>query len=348
MSASNVKRDRREACMKIPFTFAIMLCAAAQAKPPALDEKRVNAAIDRGVDYLRAKLSKKNNGTDKVRELALLAMVHAGVKKGDPLLDELVKEMAEEEPTTTYRTALQAMVLRELDRAAWQKRIFQCAQFLVDNQCRNGQWAYGEPTTYPEPKPEPEIDVRTKYKVLKQREGPNTGDHSNSQYAILGIRACHESGIVFPKEVLEKASQAWRETQTATQGWSYGPKGNKAYGSMTAGGVAALAILDTLQGQDWKQDGAIRDGLGWLKDNLLLTDNPGRPGPHHYYWLYALSRAALLTETDKFGKADWYLQGALYLLANQEADGSWQKKPVDTCFAILFLRRATRPAVATK
>jgi len=332
--------------MKIPFTFAVMLLLG-QAKPPALDEKKVNAAIDRGVEYLRAKLSKKGSGQEKVRELALLAMVHAGVKKGDPFLDEQVKAMVDEELATVYRTALQAMVLRELDRKAWQKRIFQCAQFLVDNQCKNGQWAYGEPTTYPEPKPEPDIDELTKYKVLKQRGGPNSGDHSNSQYAVLGIRACHESGILFPKEVLAKATQAWRDSQTVQKGWSYGPKGNRAYGSMTAGGVAALTILDFLQDADWKQDPAIAGGLEWLRDNLLLTDNPGRGGPHHYYWLYALSRAALLTETDKFGKVDWYLDGALYLLANQEADGSWDKKPVDTCFAILFLRRATRPPVAT-
>jgi hypothetical protein len=332
--------------MKIPFTFAVMFLLG-QAKPPGLDEKRVNGAIDRRVEYLRAKLSKKNSGQEKVRELALLALVHAGVKKGDAFLDEQVKAMVDEELTTVYRTALQAMVLRELDLEAWQKRIFQCAQFLVDNQCRNGQWAYGEPTTYPEPKPEPDIDVKTKYKVQRQRWGPPTGDHSNSQYAILGIRACHESGILFPKEVLEKAAQAWRETQTLQKGWSYGPKGNRAYGSMTAGGVAALTILDYLQEADWKQDAAIKGGLEWLKDNLLLTDNPGRSGPHHYYWLYALSRAALLTGTDKFGKVDWYLEGGLYLLANQETDGSWNKKPVDTCFAILFLRRATRPPVAT-
>ena len=56
---------------------------------------------------------------------------------------------------------------------------------------------------------------------------------------------------------MTKASQAWRDTQTATRGWSYGPKGNRAYGSMTAGGVAALVILDVLQEQDWKQDAAV-------------------------------------------------------------------------------------------
>ena len=64
--------------MKIPFTFAIMLLLG-QARPPVLDEKKVNAAIDRGVEYLRAKVSKKNSGNDKVRELAALAMIHAGV-----------------------------------------------------------------------------------------------------------------------------------------------------------------------------------------------------------------------------------------------------------------------------
>src|SRR5258706_391701 len=86
----------------------------------------------------------------------------------------------------------------------------------------------------------PKVDDARKYRVKKQREGPDHGDDSNSLYAAVGRRACHDSGIILPKEVVEKAAWAWRDSQTATKGWSYGPKGNTAYGSMTAGGVAAL------------------------------------------------------------------------------------------------------------
>ncbi|MBI3854618.1 MAG: hypothetical protein HY293_02880, partial [Planctomycetes bacterium] len=120
-------------------TILLLALLAQQGRPVKIDDAKVDAALKRGVEYLRAKLSKRGNGQERTHELVLLAMIHAGVKKGDPFLDEHVKAMVDEDLTTTYRTALQAMVLEELDRAAYQKRIFQCAQFLVDNQCANGQ-----------------------------------------------------------------------------------------------------------------------------------------------------------------------------------------------------------------
>jgi hypothetical protein len=47
------------------------------------------------------------------------------------------------------------------------------------------------------------------------------------------------------------------------------------------------------------------------------------------------------------GIHDWYARGARAILGAQQADGSWPGgQPVpDTCFAVLFLRRATRPLV---
>ena len=53
------------------------------------------------------------------------------------------------------------------------------------------------------------------------------------------------------------------------------------------------------------------------------------------------------------GTHEWYPEGAKALLASQKVDGSWgvgtvgenkvDRGTVDTCFAILFLKRATRP-----
>jgi hypothetical protein len=46
----------------------------------------------------------------------------------------------------------------------------------------------------------------------------------------------------------------------------------------------------------------------------------------------------------KIGNKDWYAWGSEILLANQDADGSWRGSysagGVDTCFALLFLRRS--------
>src|SRR5438105_4622870 len=143
--------------MNVRFALAVVLLLAPsvwaqqQKAPPTpkVDDAKVEAAIKRGVQCLRARAAKRNGLAPNTKELVALTLIHAGVKAGDPMVDELLKSVLEEDLGTTYRVALQARLLEELDRAAYQKRIFQCAQFLVDNQCMNGQWAYGEATTYP-------------------------------------------------------------------------------------------------------------------------------------------------------------------------------------------------------
>ena len=63
-----------------------------------------------------------------------------------------------------------------------------------------------------------------------------------------------------------------------------------------------------------------------------------------YYFLWSVERVAVAYGLDKIGNKDWYKYGADLLLVNQEADGSWQGSygsyGADTCFALLFLRKA--------
>jgi hypothetical protein len=53
---------------------------------------------------------------------------------------------------------------------------------------------------------------------------------------------------------------------------------------------------------------------------------------------------ALVYDLKTIGTKDWYTWGAQLLVADQQADGSWQGefagRGCDTCFALLFLRRA--------
>jgi hypothetical protein len=76
------------------------------------------------------------------------------------------------------------------------------------------------------------------------------------------------------------------------------------------------------------------------------------PPPRRYRrapsFTYSLERTGVLYGTEAFGPHEWYPEGATLLLKAQGANGSWQHKDRvvwDTCFAILFLRRATRPLV---
>ncbi len=358
--------------------------APLEAAPCRLEPSKVNVAIGRGVGFLKGRIDPilENVGEQRLLELVLWTLVHAGVSESDPDFQQLLKNMLVGPLERTYNVALQAMILEELHRVNYQLRIQQCAQFLVDNQCQNGQWSYGTPSLFardihtglgrdmatlaarlpvreyvpdgPRLKPR----VKTFVRVWKKREGPPTGDNSNSQYALLGLRSCHDAGVVLPPEVIRLAQKWWREAQhddprrdpSEGQGWGYGGRNqDRAYGSMTAGGVASLAICDYILREDWRRDRSLQKGLLWLARHFSVTENPHREGHPQwlYYYLYGLERAGVFTGVEKMGVHDWYARGALSLLETQQPDGSWPGgQPVqDACFAILFLRRATRPLV---
>ena len=119
--------------------------------------KTPDAAIDRGVAYLRTKSPKmdfsKPGHESRPEELVLWTYFMAGVPENDPEFQRLYKGIMERKLERTYDVALHAMFLEELDRVKYQWRIRQCAQFLVDNQCRNGQWGYGDPSLFVEELP---------------------------------------------------------------------------------------------------------------------------------------------------------------------------------------------------
>jgi hypothetical protein len=95
-------------------------------------------------------------------------------------------------------------------------------------------------------------------------------------------------------------------------------------------------------------------GMDWLAKNFSVTYNPG-PYEHaamemnsqHQvnYYLYGLERAATLYGTEQIGSHFWYAKGLQALIEAQKPDGSWRGELKDTCFGILFLRKATRALV---
>jgi len=377
------------------FILACASAAAAQTAP-GVDDRKVREAIDRGIAWLKLAPSPGHGENGSLArnsdELILLTLIHAGVPQDDPRFRELLERILIKPLERTYNVALQAVCLEEIGRVRYQPRIAQCAQFLIDNQCTNGQWTYGEPTpaavgTPPEgarpavassavraPGLKPKVDKRLA--IARTKTGPASGDNSNSQYAALGLRACHDAGVIFPRDTAYLAVKALREGQrpkgdgkggtptglpagAAPRGWCYhSPGTHKAYSSMTAGAVGALVIYDYILGREWKKDSAVNDGLAWLAVNFTVTENRGCefeksfPSTEHFYYLYALERAGILYGTEKIGENLWYAEGARVILAAQAADGSWSEAPPekswstptwDTCFAILFLRRATQP-----
>ncbi len=158
------------------------------------------------------------------------------------------------------------------------------------------------------------------------------------------------------------------------RGWRYIQVANKRQanlsctGSMTAAGLACQIICKSgLHGTKYwtrrhaKQvNQSIRDGAAWLAKHFTVRYNPsGGPdtdgGGQLYYYLYGLERAGVLALVKNFGPHDWYEKGARFLIRRQKHDGSWpgshqvpnqDTDPANTCFALLFLKRATTPIVS--
>ena len=217
---------------------------------------------------------------------------------------------------------------------------------------------------------------------------PSRGtDLSNTQYALLGLAAALRCGIPIKKEVFVKASKHLLSTQQKdgeeirrivhvdqgpgyarryltnqydrARGWGYTP-GQPATGSMTTAGVSSLAICRS-ELMSWpgykgqfgaRMERGISDGLAWLTHHFSVTGNPPGGGGWHYYYLYGLERTGVLTDQRFLGDHDWYREGAEYLIRAQLRSGAWRGGGrgglTNTCFALLFLRRATSPVKVPK
>jgi hypothetical protein len=326
---------------------------AAVARARAFLESRQN-------DVVSTISSEKRHGPAPRRtyaELALFALHRAGTPVSHPMMVELLGLVKGRPIESTYAAAIQAMALAEIDPAAHHERIRQCAQVLADSQCANGQWDYGTKMGLPE--------VPATGRLKRRSEGPPSGDNSVTSYAVLGLHACARVGVEVDTEILVRARAWWLQCQNDDSGWGYNDSGdrtmndggkttltsNASYGSATASAVASLAALRELRGDDAASDKAIRRGLDWLGANFAADRNPRKaPGFTHLHWLLAAERAGLILGIERFGAREWYAEGAYFLLQAQHPSGEWtveqgefmarEKNDVlDTCLAILFLRR---------
>jgi hypothetical protein len=214
---------------------------------------------------------------------------------------------------------------------------------------------------------------------------------SNTQYALLGLRAARDCGAVVKALTFLRAAEWLLALQQAdgpkvqrvevggkkgereyvsdagdrARGWPYQRPTNPTTGSTTTAALTALVIANDallrpsrFGGYDSKKEGVVRrsvqDGFAWLDKNFSVSQNVGGSGWLHSY-LYGLERCALLAGRELVGKHDWYPLGAEHLLGTQKEDGRWAtgvlgpdtapSDVVDTAWALLFLKRAVKPAV---
>ena len=323
-------------------------------KPHRATQKEVNAAIDKGVNYLLSRQlidgswdfhqGQYRNGTTA---LVVYTLAKSGVSPRHPAILEALAFLAESPTVKTYSAGCHLMALDALsdpDYLPWMEEIL---GDLLSWQDRHGVWAYPE----------------------------NEPDLSCTQFAALGLRAAAHAGLEVPdtawiklangvidhqlkkKKVDEPASPFEKYAGTFNvAGFSYKARNPKvATGSMTSAGVATLemckqALDDRMpEGLRSKIDRQVSYGMNWMIKNYSMTSNPRRGAAHLHYYLYGMERVGSILNVDLIGRHNWYWDGATFLVKNQNAEHGywpdpWGRTEAASCFALLFLERATRAA----
>jgi hypothetical protein len=142
------------------------------------------------------------------------------------------------------------------------------------------------------------------------------------------------------------------------------PDEGKPTGGMTACGVGVIMIaryvLMKRDDETWKAQDAkaiqqsVYDGCAWLDANYSPFENPQKKNEnvYHMFYLYAVERAFDLINNRLLGKHVWYEDMAQQIVGRQAEKGFWNSnsthKPeevIDTCAALLFLKRSTKGGI---
>ena len=316
------------------WTLSLAAAQDPDAAAPAPEEEvpfvlQVNRAIARGVDFLRSKQLPEGGWPGFEGEhpggmnaLVLYTLVKSGVSRRDGALNKALKLIAANEFKSTYSRGVHLMLLESLAQPeAWREAAQKSLDALVASQSE-GVW------TYPW----------------------GAADMSNTQFALLGLRAAHRMGLAVPAPTLADAAKALWRWQKDDGGFAYAPD-RQATAGMTAATLGGLAVIEELSApssaalanlRKHRRDRELAER--WLEERFDPARN--RVGPrawtngwlHAYLW--AVERYCGLTGRERLGGRDWYEEGARFLLEDQHQNGSWDKLET-TCFALLFLRRAT-------
>jgi hypothetical protein len=195
------------------------------------------------------------------------------------------------------------------------------------------------------------------------RDFADSSDNSNTQFAMLALWVARRHGMPVDR-AFQRVEVRFRLMQHAKNGgWGYrcnldpllasGPE-YQPTAAMTCCGLIGLALGNAVtppktKKVDLNEDKAVHAALCVVAANLgdtgqarakLMLEKPGRS----YYYLWTLERMAVIYGFRSIGGKEWYRWGAELLLANQQGDGGWKGDyaagGVDTCFALLFLKKA--------
>ena len=285
--------------------------------------------------------------------LATLALLNVGMTPQDlPIQKALEFLRSQRPPPKTYEAGLQLMVFAAAkdghrDRARMVTIVSDLEKGQDSTSGNRGGWHYD---------------------LLP---GTTSFDHSNTQYAVLGLREAAFAGIPTSRKSWELTREHWTKTQDPDGGWSYTVGGGGSSGSMSVAGIASLVMADSMLPDDSDvganglpnccreepRSEALERSLNWLRARFAVGHNigDGSIGGVLYY-LYGLERAGRLSGQRFIGNHDWFREGAKFLINGQGGNGNWSRLEgagdgdavVGTSFALLFLSKGMAPVLINK
>ncbi len=293
---------------------------------------RVNQAIALGVDFLRH--AQQRDGSflgfevehpGGATALAAFTLAKSGVRNSDPLLTRALAALSGQEFKSVYSAAVHVLACESLHDPARVSEARPSLDFLLANR-QQGVWAY---------------------------PWGHLCD-SNTQFALLALRAARRMGLEVPEAVWLEALEGLEIFRDESGGFTYAPGDRNPNAGITAAALASLAVLQEVAVDSGRLRSALErkhklreDAERWLERRFdpqrnTFTDGAWTPA-WRYAYLWALERWCGLTQRERVAERDWYSEGASWLLEDQARDGSFGNalQITDTCFALLFLRRAT-------
>lgn len=280
--------------------------------------------------------------------LALYALLHVGEMGEDPRLAARSKELA---PTvkfvinlradSVYSASMQASCLSLMPKEmpGVKEAMLRARNYLVSSTLKGGGHYYS---------------------IANSQKQPGHFDHSNSNYALLGLAALADSGVAgtdVPPVYWQTYEAFWRRGQNKDGGWGYAPGRDRPESTptMSAAGVASLLLCRQFTQTDVsaapKEDKALVAGLAKIGRDY-------DPTSENLYYLYTLERIGLANGMKYINTQNWYKEGAAILLRKQETNGSWNMSDkfhsvemtpnVFTAYSLLFLARGRSPLMFNK
>lgn len=295
-----------------------------------------------------------------ITSLALLALINTGMTAQDREIQRGLTWLRDprQDPGGTYEISLMIQAFAAAkDGKRDTAKVLGLVRKLEDSQVRggpnDGSWSYGRGMGLPQ----------------------NSGDRSNAQFAVLGLREAQEMGVPVSLDVWRRARSHWVNSQNGDGGWDY-TGGSKSTGSMTVAGITTIVITEAMIRAEQKElndDGSpiccgeppsekiLDKACQWLGRNFAVGHNPGSSGGQWLlYYLYGLERAGRFSgrrffDNNRGDKHDWYREGADYLVSQQNRlTGTWKGDAIEgnptlaTSLALMFLSKGLAPVLINK